>query len=144
MLGVGRVVCIGLCAVEVTVEIIEAARNLRRFSPVGVRSEATTTQARKIGSAILDWSDTYYWIAFGLAGNAAFATRFMVQWIASERAEKSVVPVSFWYLSIVGSLILLVYAIHRGDPVFTLAYLPNAAIYARNLVLTRRVGSDAG
>jgi lipid-A-disaccharide synthase-like uncharacterized protein len=89
----------------------------------------------------LDWSETYYWIAFGLAGNAAFATRFLVQWIASERAEKSVVPASFWYLSIVGSLILLIYAIHRGDPIFTLAYLPNALIYARNLVLTHRAES---
>ncbi len=92
----------------------------------------------------MDWSEPYYWIAFGLAGNAAFATRFLVQWIASERAAKSVVPVSFWYLSIVGSLILLVYAIHRGDPIFTLAYLPNALIYGRNLVLTRRAESDSG
>ena len=92
----------------------------------------------------MDWSEPYYWIAFGLAGNAAFATRFLVQWIASERAEKSVVPVSFWYLSIVGSLVLLIYAIHRGDPIFTLAYLPNALIYARNLVLSRRAESDAG
>lgn len=90
----------------------------------------------------MDWSEPYYWIAFGLAGNAAFATRFLVQWIASERAEKSVLPVSFWYLSIVGSLILLVYAIHRGDPIFTLAYLPNALIYGRNLVLMRRAESD--
>ena len=90
----------------------------------------------------MDWSEPYYWIAFGLAGNAAFATRFLVQWIASERAEKSVIPVSFWYLSIVGSLILLVYAIHRGDPIFTLAYLPNALIYGRNLVLMRRAESD--
>jgi lipid-A-disaccharide synthase-like uncharacterized protein len=86
----------------------------------------------------VDWSDSYYWIGFGLAGNAAFATRFLVQWIASERAEKSVVPVAFWYLSIVGSLILLVYALHRGDPIFILAYLPNGFVYARNLVLLKR------
>jgi lipid-A-disaccharide synthase-like uncharacterized protein len=86
----------------------------------------------------VDWSDSVYWIAFGLLGNAAFAARFWVQWIASERAERSIVPVVFWYLSIVGSLILLVYAIHRRDPIFTLAYLPNAFIYARNIVLVRR------
>ena len=86
----------------------------------------------------MDWSEPYFWIAFGLAGNAAFALRFLVQWIASERAKKSVLPVPFWYLSIVGSLILLVYAIHRGDPIFTLAYLPNAFIYTRNLILLRR------
>lgn len=86
----------------------------------------------------MDWSDSAWWIAFGLAGNAAFAARFLVQWIASERAERSVVPVAFWHLSIVGSVILLVYALHRGDPVFTLAYLPNAFIYARNLALLKR------
>ncbi len=86
----------------------------------------------------MDWSEPYYWIAFGLAGNSAFALRFIVQWVASERAAKSVVPVAFWYLSIAGTLILLVYAIHRRDPIFTLAYLPNAFVYARNLVLVRR------
>jgi len=86
----------------------------------------------------LDWSEPYYWIAFGLAGNAAFATRFLVQWIASERAKKSVVPVAFWYLSIVGSLILLVYAIHLRSPIFMLAYLPNAFVYMRNIALIKR------
>ncbi len=74
----------------------------------------------------------------GLLGNAAFATRFLLQWVASERAGESVVPIAFWYLSIVGSLILLVYAIHLRNPVFTLAYLPNALIYARNIALQRK------
>ena len=68
----------------------------------------------------MDWSDPYYWIAFGLLGNAAFATRFAVQWIASERAGRSVVPMPFWYLSILGGLITLAYAIHLGDPPFIL------------------------
>lgn len=86
----------------------------------------------------MDWSDSFYWIAIGLVGNSAFATRFLVQWIASERAGRSVVPVAFWYLSILGSVILLAYAIHRRDPVFTLAYLPNAFVYGRNLVLVRK------
>jgi len=91
----------------------------------------------------MDWSDSAYWIAFGLLGNAAFFSRFLVQWIASERAGRSLVPIAFWYLSIVGSLILLVYAIHRGDPIFVLAYLPNAFIYTRNLVLVRREQNGA-
>ena len=52
--------------------------------------------------------------------------------------------VTFWYLSIVGSLILLIYAIHRGDPIFVLAYLPNAFVYTRNLVLVRREQNEAG
>ena len=82
------------------------------------------------------------WLAIGLAGNAAFFARFLVQWIASERAGRSYVPVVFWYLSIAGSLILLAYAIHRRDPVFTLAFLPNCVVYVRNLVLLRRTGAQ--
>ena len=91
----------------------------------------------------MNWSDSAGWIAFGLLGNAAFFSRFLVQWIASERAGKSLVPIAFWYLSIVGSAILLIYAIHRRDPIFTLAYLPNAFVYTRNLVLLRREQREA-
>ena len=86
----------------------------------------------------MDWSDSVYWIAFGLLGNADFFSRFLVQWIASERAGRSLVPIAFWWLSIAGSVILLIYAIHRADPIFVLAYLPNAFVYTRNLVLVRR------
>ena len=70
--------------------------------------------------------------------NLAFASRFIVQWLASERAGESVVPIVFWHLSIVGSVVLLVYAVHVQSPIFTLAYLPNAFVYARNIVLVRR------
>ncbi len=87
---------------------------------------------------MLDWSDDLHWLVFGLMGNVAFGTRFLVQWVASERARESVVPVLFWYLSIVGSLVLLVYAIHLQNPVFTLAYLPNAFVYLRNIALIKR------
>ena len=87
---------------------------------------------------MLDWSDDPYWLAFGLLGNLAFGLRFLVQWVASERAGESVVPLVFWHLSIAGSLILLVYAIHVESPVFTLAYLPNAFVYVRNITLTKR------
>ena len=87
---------------------------------------------------MLDWGDDPYWLVFGLFGNVAFASRFIVQWLASERAGESVVPVAFWHLSIVGSLILLVYAIHLESPVFTLAYLPNGFVYMRNIALIRR------
>jgi lipid-A-disaccharide synthase-like uncharacterized protein len=65
-----------------------------------------------------------------------------VQWIASERARRSYIPMSFWYLSLVGSLILLVYAVHRAEPVFLVGYLPNAFVYVRNIVLVRRAGGD--
>lgn len=87
---------------------------------------------------MMDWSDSPYWLAVGLLGNAAFASRFVLQWLASERAGRSVMPVAFWYLSILGSLVLLVYAIHLRSPIFTLAYLPNAFIYLRNISLERR------
>jgi lipid-A-disaccharide synthase-like uncharacterized protein len=85
----------------------------------------------------LDWSSSSFWVVLGLLGNAAFFSRFLVQWIASERAGDSVIPPSFWHLSILGTVILLAYAIHRRDPIFILAYLPNAFVYVRNLMLIR-------
>jgi lipid-A-disaccharide synthase-like uncharacterized protein len=89
----------------------------------------------------MHWNDAPMWLALGLAGQAAFFSRFLVQWVASERAGQSYVPVSFWYLSLVGSVVLLVYAIHRREPVFALGYLPNFVVYTRNLVLLRRHGA---
>jgi lipid-A-disaccharide synthase-like uncharacterized protein len=86
----------------------------------------------------MNWSDTPFWLAFGLLGNAAFASRFLVQWIASERAGESIVPKVFWHLSILGSVILLIYAVHAENLVFTLAYLPNCVVYVRNLMLINR------
>lgn len=85
----------------------------------------------------MDWHDTKIWLAIGFAGNALFFSRFLVQWLASERAGRSYMPIAFWWLSIAGSLILLAYAIHRRDPVFTLAFLPNCIVYVRNLMLIR-------
>jgi len=68
----------------------------------------------------MEWNDAWYWLAFGLLGQLAFFSRFLVQWVASERAGVSYVPVAFWYLSLVGSLILLVYAVHRREMVISL------------------------
>lgn len=80
------------------------------------------------------------WEVIGFMGLAVFSARFIVQWIVSERRKESVIPVSFWYLSIVGSLLLLAYAIRREDPIFILSYLFNGFIYFRNLyfVYSRR------
>ena len=64
--------------------------------------------------------------------------RFLVQWIASERQGESVIPVSFWYWSIGGSVIMCLYFIFKRDPVGILAYLPNSLIYIRNLMLIRK------
>lgn len=74
-----------------------------------------------------------FWLIFGFIGQAMFTMRFLVQWIASERRKESVIPISFWYFSLAGGLIVLAYAIHRMDPVFILAYLPGNFIYFRNL-----------
>jgi len=78
------------------------------------------------------------WAVVGFAAQVAFTGRFLVQWIASERKGKSVVPVAFWYLSIVGSLGLLVYAIVRADPVFILGQAFGSIVYLRNLMLIYR------
>jgi len=78
------------------------------------------------------------WIAVGLAGQALFSARFLVQWIASERKKESVIPVSFWFFSIGGGVTLLVYAIYRLDPVFILGQGAGLFVYLRNLYLIRR------
>ena len=77
------------------------------------------------------------WVTVGLLGQLMFTARFIVQWIASEKAGRSVVPVAFWYFSICGGLIVLAYGIHKFDPVIILGQLPGTVIYARNLWLIR-------
>ena len=78
------------------------------------------------------------WVMVGLLGQALFTGRFMVQWLQSERAGKSIIPLSFWYFSIAGSLILLAYAIWRSDPVFILGQSTGLFIYFRNLHFINR------
>jgi lipid-A-disaccharide synthase-like uncharacterized protein len=76
-----------------------------------------------------------FWFLIGLAGQVIFGFRFILQWIVSEYKKRSHVPVAFWYISIVGSLVLLSYSIHRKDPVFMLGLSLNSLIYIRNLHL---------
>lgn len=73
------------------------------------------------------------WVAFGLFAQLMFTGRFIVQWLASEQAKRSVMPVAFWYFSLIGGVMLLAYAIHRGDPVFMLGQGLGVLIYLRNL-----------
>ncbi len=75
------------------------------------------------------------WILVGLGGQVLFMMRFLVQWIVSEKARRSVIPVAFWWLSIGGAAILLAYAIYRADPVFILGQSLGFFNYARNLWL---------
>lgn len=81
------------------------------------------------------------WLAlFGLAAQAVFMSRMLVQWIASERARRSVVPVAFWWLSLAGAVMLLVYGILRADIVIILAQAFGFVVYGRNLWLIHAEG----
>lgn len=77
------------------------------------------------------------WFYFGLLGNAIFGSRFFFQWVKSEASRTSHFPLAFWYLSLVGSVLLLVYAFVRGDIVFVLAFIFPAIPYVRNIMLIR-------
>ncbi|SON55561.1 lipid-A-disaccharide synthase [Hartmannibacter diazotrophicus] len=78
------------------------------------------------------------WVILGFIAQALFMMRFVVQWIASERAKQSVVPVAFWFFSLGGGFLLLVYAVKRADPVFIAGQGLGLLIYLRNLVLIFR------
>ena len=84
------------------------------------------------------------WLTIGFAAQAIFAARFLVQWIASERRGRSVIPLAFWILSLVGGLMLLTYAVWRRDPVFILGQTTGGFIYSRNRVLIRREKHQGG
>lgn len=85
---------------------------------------------RFLNSLLDDW-----WLIFGFFAQFLFFLRFFVQWFYSEKAKKIVIPLGFWYLSIVGGLMLFVYATHRQDPVFMLGQCLAILIYLRNLIL---------
>ena len=78
------------------------------------------------------------WIAIGFAGQFLFMMRFLWQWIQSERRKRSIIPLAFWYFSLTGGMTLLIYAIHRRDPVFITGQALGLFVYTRNLVLIRR------
>ena len=81
----------------------------------------------------LDW-----WVLLGLVAQAFFTMRFLVQWLASEKVGKSVIPLAFWWFSIGGGLLLLVYALYRRDPVFILGQGFGVFVYLRNLQFVLR------
>ena len=81
----------------------------------------------------LDW-----WVLLGLAAQALFTARFLVQWIASERAGHSVIPMAFWLFSIGGGILLLVYALYRKDIVFIAGQAFGVFVYLRNLYFVMR------
>jgi lipid-A-disaccharide synthase-like uncharacterized protein len=73
------------------------------------------------------------WLVIGFSAQMMFSARFLVQWIASERVRRSIVPQAFWYFSFAGGVMLLAYAIHRKDPVFTLGQAFGLLVYSRNI-----------
>jgi lipid-A-disaccharide synthase-like uncharacterized protein len=83
------------------------------------------------------------WITVGFVGQAAFTLRFLVQWVVSEKRRESVVPVVFWWLSLIGSVLLLAYAIYLARPPLVVLFAINLAIYLRNLVLLRGLSRGA-
>lgn len=76
-----------------------------------------------------------FWLILGFIAQGLFGLRFLVQWIASEKKKQSVMPIYFWYFSLAGGALLLIYAIYRKDPVFILGQATGFMIYARNLML---------
>ena len=81
---------------------------------------------------------THIMYAIGFIGQIAFFSRFLLQWLVSEVKKESVIPSAFWYLSIVGSALLLIYAIYRKDPVFIMGQSFGFIVYIRNIVLIKR------
>ena len=74
------------------------------------------------------------WLAVGFLGQSCFFLRFFIQWLVSERKKKSTIPIIFWYLSLLGAFFVMIYAIHRRDPVFIVGQGVGLLVYTRNLI----------
>jgi lipid-A-disaccharide synthase-like uncharacterized protein len=83
------------------------------------------------------------WVVLGFVAQGFFTMRFLVQWIASERARQSVIPVAFWFFSIGGGVLLLAYALYRRDPVFIAGQALGLVVYVRNLYFIVANGRQA-
>lgn len=93
----------------------------------------------------MDWSRFVadpYWEALGILGQLIFASRFLYQWFASERAKRSVFPVGFWWMSMLGSVLIMVYAIHKASIPFMIPTITGMPVYIRNLMLIRQERLD--
>ncbi|QND53680.1 hypothetical protein HB779_18640 [Phyllobacterium sp. 628] len=94
-----------------------------------------------MADAITNWLHSVFiaqldaWMIFGLIGQACFTMRFFVQWLASEKVKRSVVPVAFWVFSLFGGVLLLVYSVVRRDPVYIVGQALGLFVYIRNLWL---------
>jgi len=84
------------------------------------------------------------WLAVGFLGQAFFSARFICQWLYSEYKKRSVIPIAFWYFSLLGGATLLAYALYREDPVFIVGQALGLLIYGRNLYMITRERREAG
>lgn len=86
-------------------------------------------------NSLIIWVQTHadWWTAFGMAGQMLFMSRFLVQWVASEKARRSVIPEAFWYFSLAGGAIVLIYGIQRNDLVIIFGQMFGVIVYVRNL-----------
>ncbi|KPK27829.1 MAG: hypothetical protein AMK69_09745 [Nitrospira bacterium SG8_3] len=83
------------------------------------------------------------WVGIGFVGQGLFFGRWLLQWVVSERKAESQIPVAFWYMSLIGSVIVLAYAIHRLDPVFIAGQSVGTLVYVRNIMLVHRAPKRA-
>ena len=101
-------------------------------------SQAVGSYLHEVFVAKFQW-----WVLLGYVAQIMFTMRFVVQWIASERARASVVPVAFWFFSIGGGALLLVYALYRRDPVFIAGQALGLVVYIRNLYFILLTGRQS-
>src|SRR4051812_7404972 len=103
----------------------------------GFRQTQSLTEAVRAYFTMLGTRELL-WIAIGFAGQFLFMMRFLWQWIQSERQQRSIIPIAFWYFSLAGGVTLFAYAVHRLDPVFIAGQSLGLTVYTRNLLLIRR------
>jgi lipid-A-disaccharide synthase-like uncharacterized protein len=101
---------------------------------------------RMVGNYLFDVFVTNFdwWVILGFVAQLMFTGRFLVQWIESERQGRSVIPITFWFFSIAGGLLLLAYAMYRRDPVFIAGQAFGVFVYVRNLYLIMKEHGDFG
>lgn len=93
--------------------------------------------AKMIAVGLKTWSQDGWWLVLGILAQALFFSRFIVQWLVSEKSKKSTIPVAFWWISIAGGISLFAYALHREEGVFAFGQVAGLVVYIRNLLLIR-------
>lgn len=113
----------------------ENTLKISAIEKVLANSNSSTSKVKEIQNVIKN--DSYIWYVIGFLGEAIFGSRMLVQWIASEKAKKNIVPELFWYLSLAGSVLVFVYVLHLQDPVLVISKGAGLLVYIRNVVLLK-------